>query len=101
MANQASGDRPPLSTQENPLRRGAKGDYSLREISMPTGKVKWFDQKKGYGFIVPDDGGRDLFVHITAVQKAGYTDLVQGVRVSYEIRPDREGNPTAESLRFG
>jgi cold shock protein len=68
---------------------------------MPTGKVKWFDTKKGYGFIVPDDGGRDLFVHITAVQKAGYTDLVQGVRVSYEIRPDREGNPTAESLRFG
>ena len=40
-------------------------------------------------------------MHITAVQKAGYTDLVQGVRVSYEIRPDREGNPTAESLRFG
>jgi CspA family cold shock protein len=68
---------------------------------MPTGKVKWFDTKKGYGFIVPDDGGRDLFVHITAVQKAGYTDLVQGVRVSYEIRPDREGTPTAESLRFG
>ena len=57
---------------------------------MPTGKVKWFDPKKGYGFIIPDDGGRDLFVHITAVQKAGYTDLVQGVRVSYEIRPDRE-----------
>lgn len=69
--------------------------------NMPTGKVKWFDTKKGYGFIVPDDGGRDIFVHITAVQKAGYTDLVQGVRVSYEIRPDREGNPTAESLRFG
>jgi len=68
---------------------------------MPTGNVKWFDTKKGYGFIVPDDGGRDLFVHITAVQKAGYTDLVQGVRVSYEIRPDREGNPTAEILRFG
>lgn len=84
---------------QNPLRRGV--NYRLREISMPTGKVKWFDQKKGYGFIVPDDGGRDLFVHITAVQKAGYTDLVQGVRVSYEIRPDREGNPTAESLRFG
>jgi cold shock protein len=72
-----------------------------REFRMPTGKVKWFDTKKGYGFIVPDDGGRDLFVHITAVQKAGYTDLVQGVRVSYEIRRDREGNPTAESLRFG
>jgi cold shock protein len=68
---------------------------------MPTGKVKWFDPAKGYGFIVPDEGGKDLFVHITAVQKAGYAGLVQGVRVSYEIRPDREGHPTAESLRFG
>jgi len=72
-----------------------------KENQVPTGRVKWFDQKKGYGFIVPDDGSRDLFVHITAVQKAGYSDLVQGLRVTYEIRPDREGNPTAESLRFG
>jgi cold shock protein len=68
---------------------------------MPTGKVKWFDLTKGYGFIIPDEGGRDVFVHITAVKKAGYTDLVQGVRVSYEIRPDQKGNPTAENLRFG
>lgn len=42
---------------------------------MPTGRVKWFDAKKGYGFILPDDGGKDTFVHITAVQKAGYTGL--------------------------
>jgi CspA family cold shock protein len=68
---------------------------------VPAGRVKWFDAVKGYGFIVPDEGGKDLFVHITAVKKAGYTDLVQGLRVTYEIRPDREGNPTAESLRFG
>ena len=68
---------------------------------MPVGRVKWFDANKGYGFIIPEDGGRDLFVHITAVKKAGYTNLVGGVRVSYEIRPDREGNPTAENLRFG
>ena len=68
---------------------------------MPAGRVKWFDAVKGYGFIVPDEGGKDLFVHITAVKKAGYTDLVQGLRVTYEIRPDLEGNPTAESLRFG
>jgi cold shock protein len=65
------------------------------------GTVKWFDAIKGYGFIVPEDGGKDVFVHITAVQKAGYTNLVQGVRVSYELRPDREGNPTAENLRIG
>ena len=48
-----------------------------------------------------DDGGKDVFVRITAVQKAGYTSLVEGVRVSCEIRPGREGNPTAENLRFG
>ena len=47
---------------------------------MPTGRVKWFDTVKGYGFIVPDDGGRDMFVHITAVHKAGYTNLVPGAR---------------------
>jgi CspA family cold shock protein len=68
---------------------------------MLTGRVKWFDAAKGYGFIIPDDGGRDLFVHITAVQKAGYTNLVQGTRVNYEVRPDREGNPTAESPKIG
>ena len=68
---------------------------------MLTGRVKWFDAAKGYGFIIPDDGGRDLFVHITAVQKAGYTNLVQGTRVNCEVRPDREGNPTAESLKIG
>ena len=68
---------------------------------MPTGRVKWFDTTKGYGFIVPDDGDKDMFVHITAVQKAGYTNLVPGVRVSYELRPDREGNPTAKSLKIG
>lgn len=68
---------------------------------MPMGRVKWFDTNKGYGFIIPEDGSRDLFVHITAVKKAGYSNLVAGVRISYEIRPDREGNPTAENLRFG
>jgi cold shock protein len=77
------------------------GSGSLKRFAVPTGRVKWFDTKKGYGFIVPDDGGKDMFVHITAVQKAGYTNLVPGVRVSYELRPDREGNPTAESLKIG
>ena len=65
------------------------------------GTVKFFNTSKGFGFIEPDEGGKDVFVHITAVQKAGYTNLVEGLRVSYELRPDREGNPTAENLRFG
>ena len=51
--------------------------------------------------IIPDDGGKGLFVHITAVQQAGYTSLVPGTRLSYDIGPDREGNPTAESLKIG
>jgi len=68
---------------------------------MLSGRVKWFDAARGYGFIIPDDGGRDLFVHITAGRQAGYTSLVPGTRLSYEIRPDREGNPTAESLKIG
>lgn len=72
-----------------------------KRLPMLTGRVKWFDATKGYGFIVPDGGGKDVFVHITAVQKAGYTNLVPGARMSYELRPDREGNPTAESLKIG
>jgi len=66
---------------------------------MLSGRVKWFDAARGYGFIIPDDGGRDLFVHITAVRQAGYASLVPGTRLSYEIRPDREGNPTASASR--
>jgi cold shock protein len=75
-------------------------DIHAGSADVATGKVKWFNAEKGYGFIIPDEGGKDLFVHITAVQKAGYTNLVEGVRVSYDVHPDREGNPTAKNLRF-
>jgi CspA family cold shock protein len=72
-----------------------------KKLERVTGTVKWFDPVRGYGFIIPDDGGPDLFVHITAVKHAGYTGLLPGVRLSYEVRPNREGNPTADNLRFG
>jgi CspA family cold shock protein len=65
------------------------------------GKVKWFNATKGYGFIQPDDGGPDVFVHISAVEKAGYTSLAEGVRISYEMRAGRSGKMSAESLRIG
>jgi CspA family cold shock protein len=52
-------------------------------------------------FIVPDDGGKDVFVHIRAVQKAGYTSLLEGARVGYELRADRSGKMSAENLRLG
>jgi CspA family cold shock protein len=65
---------------------------------MATGTVKWFNATKGYGFIQPDDGGKDVFVHVTAVQKAGLTGLNEGQKVSYELATDR-GKASAANLK--
>jgi cold shock protein len=69
-------------------------------IAVAIGTVKWFNPEKGYGFIKPDEGGQDVFVHITAVGKAGYTSLAEGARISYELLPDRKGKSTAQNLRL-
>jgi CspA family cold shock protein len=66
-----------------------------------TGTVKWFNPTKGYGFIAPDGGGNDIFVHISAVEKAGYTSLAEGVKVSYELVTNRDGKQAAGNLRLG
>ena len=58
---------------------------------MATGTVKWFNATKGYGFITPDDGGKDVFVHVTAVQAAGLRGLNEGQRVSFDIEADKRG----------
>jgi cold shock protein len=63
------------------------------------GTVKWFNATKGYGFIQPDGGGKDVFVHISAVEKAGYTNLVEGAKISYEEVANR-GKTSAENLRL-
>lgn len=65
---------------------------------MTTGKVKWFNDKKGYGFIQPDEGGADVFVHITAVTKAGFSALKENDHLVYEIQDDR-GRKIAANLK--
>ena len=65
---------------------------------MATGTVKWFNATKGFGFIQPDGGGKDVFVHISAVEKAGLSSLNEGAKVSYDIVSDR-GKESAGSLK--
>lgn len=64
---------------------------------MATGTVKWFNATKGYGFIEPDDGSKDVFVHISAVKNAGMDDLVEGQRVSFELEKDPKTGKTSAS----
>ncbi len=66
---------------------------------MSNGTVKWFNHKKGFGFIVPSEGGPDVFVHISAIEKSGMKALEEGQSVSYELAPDREGRMTAVNLK--
>ena len=67
---------------------------------MDTGTVKWFNETKGYGFIQPDNGGKDVFVHISAVERAGLRNLVEGQKVSYEVLTDtRSGKDAAGNLQ--
>ena len=67
---------------------------------MTQGTVKWFNDQKGYGFIQPDDGGKDVFVHISAVERAGMRGLNEGQKVSYDIVADRRtGKSSADNLR--
>jgi CspA family cold shock protein len=67
---------------------------------MATGTVKWFNQQKGYGFIQPQSGGKDVFVHISAVERAGLSDLSEGLTVSYEIEDGKNGKVSAVNLKI-
>jgi CspA family cold shock protein len=67
---------------------------------MATGTVKWFNAQKGFGFIQPDDGGKDVFVHISAVERAGFRELRDGQKVSFELTQDkRSGRSSADNLK--
>ncbi len=70
----------------------------LEEITMATGTVKWFNPAKGFGFIVPEDGSKDVFVHISAVELAGLSSLSEGQKVSYELQDGKNGKSAAENL---
>jgi CspA family cold shock protein len=71
-----------------------------READVTPGTVKWFNAAKGFGFIQPDDGGQDVFVHISAVERAGLSGLAEGQKVSYEVQLDhKRGKSSAETLR--
>ncbi|KIC10950.1 cold-shock protein [Leisingera sp. ANG-M1] len=65
---------------------------------MATGTVKWFNTTKGYGFIAPDEGGKDVFVHISAVERSGLTGLADNQKVTYELRAGRDGRESAVDI---
>ena len=67
---------------------------------MPTGTVKWYNPEKGFGFIQPDDGGKDAFVHVSAIERAGMRDLQEGQKISFELVADkRSGTMSADNLK--
>jgi cold shock protein len=73
----------------------ALADKPEGRATMSSGTVKWFNEQKGYGFIQPDDGGKDVFVHISAVQRSGMQGLSDGQKVSYELQADRKTGKTS------
>jgi cold shock protein len=76
------------------------GTFDNARTCVARGTVKWFNPTKGYGFIQPDGGGKDVFVHISAVEKSGLSSLNEGAKVSYEVVANR-GKESAENLRVG
>jgi CspA family cold shock protein len=80
--------------------RVAVSAYAMKGFIMTTGTVKWFNSTKGFGFIQPDDGGPDAFVHISAVERAGMREIVEGQKISYDMERDsKSGKMSACNLR--
>ncbi|WP_170438441.1 cold-shock protein [Ruegeria arenilitoris] len=67
---------------------------------MPAGTVKWFNTTKGYGFIAPEEGGKDVFVHISSVERSGLTGLADNQKVTYELRSGRDGRESADNIEL-
>jgi CspA family cold shock protein len=83
---------------ELPLNVGAAA-AAIERVTMASGTVKWFNAQKGYGFIQPDDGSKDVFVHISAVERAGMGNLSEGQKLSYELERGQQGKTSAVDLR--
>jgi CspA family cold shock protein len=90
--------RPGMSPRRNPA-PPPRGVYD-RKTEMITGTVKFFNTTKGYGFIQPEDGSKDAFVHISAVERAGLTSLAEGQKVTYELQTGRDGKVSADRLQL-
>jgi CspA family cold shock protein len=71
----------------------------MKETAMAVGTVKFFNTQKGFGFIAPEQGGKDVFVHISAVERSGLSGLADGQRVSFDLEKDRQGRDSATNLR--
>src|SRR5665213_463883 len=90
----------PKSLIRQPARSPVHKPMFLKGLLMPTGTVKWFNTQKGFGFIAPDQGGPDAFVHISAVERAGLRDLREGQKVDFEPVSDRKsGKMSADNLK--
>lgn len=73
---------------------------AFEELKMATGNVKWFDPAKGFGFIAPEDKGKDVFVHASALEQAGIGGLAEGQRIEYEVVAGHDGRSSAENVRL-
>jgi CspA family cold shock protein len=83
----------------DPTLEGECRPISYERQAMATGTVKWFNAQKGYGFIQPDDGSKDVFVHISAVEQSGIGYLNEGQKISYEVESGRNGKSSAVALK--
>jgi len=91
--------KPAFQTSIHPPRGNSRGSLNP-EAEMAVGTVKWFNSTKGYGFIQPEDGGKDVFVHISAVERSDLRALTEGQRVDYELEKDRRtGKESAVNLK--
>jgi cold shock protein len=76
-----------------------RGQYIMKETAMAVGTVKFFNGQKGFGFIAPEGGGKDVFVHISAVERSGLSGLADGQKVSFDLERDRQGRDSAANLK--